>query len=247
VVNRTTTYPPLTGGYGGCHWYFDFTGTVGAKTTNTLYVACDPTTHAAELTVVQRAFNTGNANVTLENLSIEKYATPLQRGAVELDGSGDLVNANWVTHNHGEGIKPSDSQQVTVSYNEIVENGESGVNSGGDSNVNNVYMWNVIERNNEDGVSYGTEAGGTKFVVETGMSLHDNTVRYNNGQGIWCDGCKGGNAIDHQHHDRQFPLGDRLRDQRRRECAVHDYPEYCHRRRHVPPPGLCRCPRADPL
>ena len=47
---------------------------------------------------------------------------------------------------------------MTVSYNEIVENGESGVNSGGDSNVNNVYMWNVIERNNEDGVGYGTES-----------------------------------------------------------------------------------------
>src|SRR5262249_28276818 len=46
---------------------------------------------------------------------------------------------------------------------------------------------NKIERNNEDDVSYGYEAGGSKWDGDASETITNNTFSCNNGNGLWVD------------------------------------------------------------
>lgn len=182
MVPRLSTLP--VGGTGKCQWFMDFTGAVGANLANTIYVSCDPTTSTAELSVVEQAFNLTAGSNTVENVTIEKFASPLNTGTVRHVSSGNLVNANWITHNHGEGVRiDTGAAMPTTSYNEIVENGQVGI--AGVTTAQELDSFNKIERNNEDGIAQTVESGGVYLSADARASIVSNTIQNNNGHGLW--------------------------------------------------------------
>jgi len=176
----TASFPPAAG-----QWYLDYTGAVGEQVANTVYVGDDPTGSTVELSVIRAAFAGFANNISIQNLTIEKYASPIQRGAITASGNQWIIKNNWLALNHGAGIRLSESANALIAYNRANRNGEIGIDSSG--GVGNVFSNNVVTQNNFAGTIYGFEAGGGKFSTETGVEVINNIFSYNNGNGIWGD------------------------------------------------------------
>jgi hypothetical protein len=179
---RTVNWPPQS-----WQWYFDFADAEGHGS-NTIYVGKDPSNSTVELTVSAGAFNLLNSNAHIKNLSIEKFAAAMQQSAVNLNSSNNLADYNWIAHSHGTGISSTSGSGNVIDHNEIAENGQTGVGTSGTNGSSAAtFTNNTIERNNEDGVSYGFEAGGSKFDGDSGDTISGNTFSCNNGNGLWTD------------------------------------------------------------
>jgi hypothetical protein len=157
-------------------WFFDYNA-------DQIYMADDPTGHRVETSVTTDAFEATGNNVTISNLTIEKYANLAQFGAIQTDGvSGWVISGNEVRWNHGLGIRVSTGAKVTG--NNVHHNGQLGIGGGG---TNVLVEGNQIAYNNAAGFDYGWEAGGTKFAGTTGLILRNNNAHHNNGPGLWLD------------------------------------------------------------
>src|SRR4029079_16133569 len=77
-------------------WYFDYDS-------HRVYIADAPTGRRIELSVLPWAIFSDAGGVVIEHLTIEKYASPAQRGAVGYSGAGEgwVVRDNEVRWNHG--------------------------------------------------------------------------------------------------------------------------------------------------
>ena len=191
----TASFPPLTG-----QWYLDYAGKVGQQVANTVYVGDDPNGSTVELSVTPTAFAGPASNVTIRNLTIEKYATSTQQGAVITTGYHWTIDNNWLDLNHGAAILLDGASSGLVTYNRTTRNGETGLASSG--GVNNTFSHNVSTQNNFAGIWYSFEAGGGKFSGESNLLVINNTVSNNNGNGLWGDGGDtnalfSGNTVDH--------------------------------------------------
>lgn len=163
-------------------YYFDYTA-------DTIYLGDDPAGHVIEAAVNEQAFYGDGtvSNVTIKGLVIEKYATYAQFGAIQGEGStltkGWIVSDNEIRLNHGGGIRTGDGMQIL--RNNIHNNGQIGIVGKGDKIL---VDGNTISTNNTMGFSSGWEAGGTKFVATTNLTVRNNTVDHNHGPGLWTDG-----------------------------------------------------------
>jgi hypothetical protein len=146
-------------------------------------LADDPTGRVVELSAARSAFAGQARNVTIRNLTIEKYANPAQIGAIYgVEGQNWTVTGNLVQLNHGVGIVVGDGMQVR--NNRALRNGQMGITGIG---ANVLVEGNEIAYNNAAGFEPGWEAGGTKFVSTTDLVVRDNYVHDNDGPGIWTD------------------------------------------------------------
>lgn len=166
---------------------------------NQVLVGADPTGHSIELAVVPRAFEGAAADVVIRGLTVEKYASPAQRGAihgrVNWEGppaSGWIIEGNVIRLNNGAGVLLGDD--FVVRNNTIVDNGQLGIGGGG--NETDTVRWvgraglvegNTISGNNYAGFDFGWEGGGTKFVRTDGLVVRGNVVADNVGPGLWVD------------------------------------------------------------
>ncbi len=157
-------------------WFFDYNA-------NKIYFADDPTGRLVETSINNFAFDGNASNVVISNLTIEKYATPAQRGAINGDDSfGWVVQHNIIQLNHGRGLRTGHNMYIFNNY--IVDNGQMGVGGQGD---NMVVEWNDIARNNYAGYDDEWEAGGTKFARTDNLLVRHNYVYENLGPGLWTD------------------------------------------------------------
>ena len=162
-----------------------------------LYLADDPTGHKVEATVDAFAFESLASNVLIKNLTIEKYASVAQKGAVH--GMGAV---NWVVENSELRLNSGAAIGVgaggRVLNCDLHHNGQNGiVGEGKDIQVENTRIWT----NNIYGFDPGWQAGGLKLALSEGVVLRGNQVYDNNGQGLWCDiGCRNvlyeGNVVE---------------------------------------------------
>ena len=159
-------------------WYFDYAN-------DQIYMADNPTGQIVELSVTQQAFGGSANNVTAQNLIVEKYAVPLQSGAIEPYGSGWTVQSNEVRLNHGKGIKTKGNNETILSNN-VHNNGEAGIATGNSSGI--LYQYNMVSNNNYAKVAYDTEAGGSKFAGSSNLSILNNTFSGNDGCALWVGG-----------------------------------------------------------
>jgi parallel beta-helix repeat protein len=131
------------------------------------------------------AFTGSAPRVTIKELTIEKYASPAQSGAVDgSKGSGWTVARNVIRWNHGAGLSLGSSMQVRD--NHVLANGQLGV-GGGDDYSGIVIEGNEIAYNNEAGFDWQWEAGGSKFWATTDLVVRENHVHHNLGPGLWTD------------------------------------------------------------
>jgi len=160
-------------------WYFDYA-------TDKVYMADVPAGRRVEISVLPWAIYSNASNVTIENLTVEKYASPAQRGAIGYSGvgSGWTVRSNEVRWNHGVGIRTASGMQVLNNF--VHHQGQLGIGGSG-SGV--LVEGNEIAFNNTAGFGAGSqsEAGGTKFVATDGLVVRGNYSHHNHGPGLWTD------------------------------------------------------------
>ena len=177
-------------------WYYAFTSGGGAVRNNIYMLRVDsPTSHTVELGARNYAFKDTASNITIKNLTIEKYAAPLESGAVMPAGSSWLIQNNEFRLNHGWGVKVMKTgNNVQVLSNNLHDNGEGGMGAGGITG--GLFDSNSVVHNNIDSVLPGMEAGGAKFSGKNIM-ISNNIVHDNDGVGLHTDAGGTYNTYDH--------------------------------------------------
>jgi parallel beta-helix repeat protein len=163
-------------------WYYDYGQ-------NAVYFADNPKGHAVELGYRPFAFGGNAKNVTVQNLVIENYASADQRGAINDSGGGTgwTVANNEVRWNHGYGLVDGTNNRVTG--NNIHHNGEMGLGGGGGT-TGALVDKNEIAFNAWNGTDCTWECGGAKWGDVSNLTVSNNYVHDNQGDGLWTDvGC----------------------------------------------------------
>lgn len=168
-------------------WYFDYNA-------QRVYVSDDPRPHNVEVGVSRYAFAGNARNVVIQGLVIEKYASPGQFGAIDVqqDGSGWVVEANEIRQAHGAAIR-SDAA-ITIRGNRLHHNGQEGIRLHGGRG--SLVEANQIYGNATVGFDSGWEAGGAKFLATESLTVRRNTVYGNQGAGLWTDGANNNTVYD---------------------------------------------------
>jgi hypothetical protein len=148
-----------------------------------VYLADNPTNHKVEATVASFAFESAASDVSIRNLTIEKYGSSAQKGAVHArEGTRWTIENCVVRLNSGTGISVGTGTRV---HNcNVHHNGQLGIGGNG----NNIRIeGNRIWSNNMYGFDPVWEAGGAKIAESEGVTFRGNHVHDNNGPGLWCD------------------------------------------------------------
>jgi len=157
---------------------------------DTIYFADDPTGHTVEVSVSPAAIvgyggTTGQQNVTVRNLVIEKFAMDLPSGQVA------PIKAGWNWTIEGNEIRLNASAGVAVNTgtvlrnNSLHHNGQYGFSGGPLSNL--LVEGNDVGFNNTSSFSHNDDAGGSKIVRGSNLIFRSNFVHDNGGPGLWAD------------------------------------------------------------
>jgi parallel beta-helix repeat protein len=136
------------------------------------------------------ARSTGPSGVTIRDFTIQHYATPLQRGAIQdYNGANWIIQDNNITSNAAAAVATGDFVQVLG--NKLDGNQQEGFSAHG---TGGLYQRNDISNNDtalnsdpSNGLWAGWEAGGGKAAFTTNLTFKDNTVDNNGGNGLWAD------------------------------------------------------------
>ncbi len=149
-----------------------------------VYLPANPAGHVVEIGAATGAFSGAASGVRISNLTVEKYATHAQQGAIGdvREGSAWIVNNVEVRWNHGAGVELGPGSTISNSY--IHHNGQLGLSLSG---ANGQAIGNEISWNNYAGFDPGWEAGGAKFWATNNLLVQSNYVHDNQGPGLWTD------------------------------------------------------------
>lgn len=157
-------------------FYFDYDRDVIA-------IGSNPQNAVISAAITPYAVSTSASGVIIRNVQFERFASPTERAALELNGTGALVENVTVRLSHGNGIIIRDGG--TVRNARLIDNGQSG---GGAAGVGGLYEGNEIARNNYAGHAASFSAGGlSKGANTTSLTVRNNRVFDNRGEGIWLD------------------------------------------------------------
>ncbi len=151
-----------------------------------VYLGEDPTGRRVELTLRAHAFASGDPDVTIIGLAMQRYATSAQEGAIQaFDGaSGWTIDGVTVRESSGGGIGARNHDRFVLRDSVIENNGQIGVSvSGRDVLVEH----NRIAGNNTAGFAETWEAGGAKFTTTRNLMVRGNVALRNGGPGLWTD------------------------------------------------------------
>jgi hypothetical protein len=156
--------------------YIDYAG-------GRVYIANDPTNHKVEATIAAFAFESNAPDVVISNLTVEKYGSRAQKGAIHARGGARWRIEDCVVRlNSGAGISVGTGTRVHGCN--IHHNGQIGIQGNGEGIL---IEDNRIWSNNIYGFNPEWEAGGAKIAESSGVTFRRNHVHDNNGVGLWCD------------------------------------------------------------
>ena len=155
-------------------WHFDYEA-------NQIYLWDDPTGRNVELSVTPKAFSGTATNVTIRNLTIEKYANPTQQATVEL-GTGWVIEDSEIRWNHFTGIAMGPCS--IARRNRVHHNGCFGFHGAGEAIL---VEKNEIAYNGFAGYDPFWGAGGSKWVYTSYLIVRENFSHHNRGPGLWTD------------------------------------------------------------
>ena len=180
-------------------WCFEQTNTAAASNAvGVIYIADNPSGYTMELAKKRFAFGTpptddhkkAEANVTIKDLAIEKYANLYQMGAIgnQVCGDGWVIDGNEIRLN-GTGINAGHKALVRNNY--VHRNAQIGLKvsllydaEAADALVaGNTIAYNAPA---EGGFS-AWEGGGTKFANTKNLRVMNNVLHGNRWSGIWQD------------------------------------------------------------
>lgn len=158
-------------------WFFDYDDDL-------LWVAADPQqARAIELAVVPDFLRSSAADVTIRGMTITRFATPAQSGAIHADGPRWTISDVTVSQNHGAGVVLREGGVLRDSV--VVDNGQLGVGASGGAGI--VVRDTEVGRNGVLAYRWGWERGGIKFKGTQDAHIIGNHVHDNGGPGIWFD------------------------------------------------------------
>lgn len=164
-------------------WFFDYAA-------DQVVMFDDPARFATvELSVVESAFRSHAADVTIQHLTITQYASPAQHGAIHAaEGRNWEVSHVVVSDAHGTGVRLGPG--LHLHHSVIRGSGQLGV--GGIDSYDGyqapvVVEYNEIVGNRTIEYNWGWEGGATKFALTTDAVVRHNWVHHNFGPGIWFD------------------------------------------------------------
>jgi hypothetical protein len=148
-----------------------------------VYLSDDPTNHKVEATIATFAFKSYAPDVVIRNLTVEKYGSPAQDGAIHAREGARWTIENCVARlNSAGGISVGTGSRIRNC--DVHHNGQIGINGNG----NDILIeGNRIWSNNMYGFDPDWEAGGVKVAESDGVTFRGNHVFDNNGPGLWCD------------------------------------------------------------
>ena len=156
-------------------FYFDYNA-------DKIYIGDNPAGRKVEAGVTAHAFSGTADNVTIKNLVIEKYAPPVQHGAIQGD-VGWTIQDNEIRLNYAVGATSQDGSKFIGNY--VHDNGEMGLGGAG---AKILVEGNEIARNGAwSGIDVFWEGGGTKFAYTTDLVVRGNYSHDNTGFGLWTD------------------------------------------------------------
>jgi hypothetical protein len=150
---------------------------------NKIVLMDDPTSHKIEATVASVAFESTAAGITISNVTVEKFASAAQQGAIHArEGRDWIIEKCQVRLNSGAGISVGSGSRVRNC--DVERNGQIGIEGNGrDIRIEN----NRVHSNNIYGFDPAWEAGGVKIAECEGVVFSENHVSDNDGPGLWCD------------------------------------------------------------
>ena len=148
-----------------------------------IYLADDPTNHKVEASAAAFAFESFAPDVSISSLTVEKYGSPAQKGAIHArEGTRWIIENCAVRLNSGAGISVGTGTRVRNC--DVHHNGQIGIEGDGkDILIEGNRIWS----NNIHGFDPGWEAGGAKIAESDGVTFRGNHVHDNDGPGLWCD------------------------------------------------------------
>lgn len=150
-----------------------------------VYFMADPRGRKVEATAAAVAFDGTAPDVLISNITIEKYASAAQEGAIQAqtEAATDWIIENCELRlNSAAGIAVGKGSRVRGCN--IHHNGQIGITGVGDSVlIENNWIW----ANNSRGFQFRWEAGGVKLAASEGVKFRGNHVYDNAGTGLWCD------------------------------------------------------------
>ncbi len=168
-------------------WFFDYTA-------DTIYIGDNPAGKTIETSTTRHAFSGYVNNITIKNVTVEKYANPAQSGAI-MAGFGPGPQTIWLTGwkvdgviarlNHAAGVAYSFNDGFQLTNSKLLYNGQQGIN--GNSGKNVLIENNEIAFNNNIRYDFLWEGGGTKFQGSDGLTVRGNHSHDNYGPGLWTD------------------------------------------------------------
>ena len=158
-------------------WFFDYDA-------DEIVIGDDPTGRTVETSVTPRAFGGKATGVVIQDLTIEKYASPVQAAAIDAEfGRAWTVRNSVVRLNHGVGVNAGTGSRILD--NRIQDNGHAGFSGSG---TDFLIAGNEIMRNGYAGVDFYWEGGGGKITESAGGGvIRRNCVHGNVGAGLWAD------------------------------------------------------------
>ena len=157
-------------------WYYD-------QGSRTAYLSKSPAGAKVEMSSTAQAIRGEADNVTLKNITVEKYASAAQTGAIDIDGDGWSVEHVTARFNHGVGLVLG--RGTTVTGGHYNDNGQVGIGAWKADGAKVVGV--EAARNNYAGFDTFWDAGGLKITESTGVTVKDSYIHHNNGVGLWFD------------------------------------------------------------
>ena len=187
----SSTLPTIGAG----QWWFDYSNHI-------IYFHDNPSGHTVETSVVDHAFGGAANNVTIQYLTVEKFANMYPTSAIgQSPGTNpQTAGANWTVQNcevrlnHTAGVRVNYGIHILNNY--LHDNGQFGIGGGigttsapATESLNSAVLieGNTINHNNYAHFNPGFGAGGVKVGATSGMTLRNNTIQYNEGAGIHFD------------------------------------------------------------
>jgi parallel beta-helix repeat protein len=185
-------------------WWFDYTNHV-------IYFHDDPSGHTVETSVINNGFGGPANNVTIQYLTLEKFADMYPVGAIgATQGPNALTQqTNWtvenceVRWNHGFGVRVNYHMHILNNY--IHDNGQTGIGGGigwgaapslQSTNAGILIQGNTINRNDYAHFDPLFGSGGIKIGATSGIVVRGNIIQNNEGSGIHFDDDSGNVLVD---------------------------------------------------
>lgn len=187
IDDQVMTHVASKAAVGPGKWFFDYAA-------DRIYIGDNPSGKKVETSTIRNAFAGYVNNVTIKNLTVEKYASPTQSGAIQA-GFGPGAQTIWIVGwkidsviarlNHSSGVAYSFSDGFELKNSKMLYNGQQGILGATGKNI--LIENNEIAYNNNIHYDFLWEGGGTKFTYSDGITIRGNNSHDNYGPGLWTD------------------------------------------------------------